>query len=150
MSRSVIPIILALLECYLANKSVEWRALPSGGPTLPHKREGRVLSVHVGKLVDELGVNPEWRQHFKNKSVRTIVNQACREQGLVGVGESIPLQQPNQPAARAPDRSGNRVLLVEAEATILAQAQRIGELEGRLRLMQSTGVLVQLPRLGKA
>ncbi|HEY0835785.1 MAG TPA: hypothetical protein VGE72_17915 [Azospirillum sp.] len=150
MSATVVPEILAALEPYLEDKDRAWQAQPEGSrePTLPCKRENGVLSIHVGNLVKELGINPEWRQHFKKRELRAVVNAVCRTQGLKGIGEDGPVADADAAVKKVIVRQGadNKRLaeqLVEAQATILRQRQRIAELEGQLGLAQADGVLLR-------
>ena len=142
MSKSVVPEIMAILVPYLAERANEWRASPGTGPTLPHKRECGLLSVHVGELVRHLGLNPEWRQHFKKQSLRTIVNAACLEQGLIGIGEVAPPRVPAATANVELPRGTSSPQGPEVKSTLLWQAQRIAELEGRLGMVRSSGLLI--------
>lgn len=143
MSRSVVPALLAVLGPYLASRAAAWRAHPDAGPTLPHKRQGRIASIHVTELVGALGVNPEWRQHFRKREVRDAVNSVCREQGLVGIGETA--TEPGLATATwtAERRDGAFGHCGDVDAALIAQASRIAELEGILGLARSGGVLVR-------
>ncbi len=143
MSKSVSPAIVALLVPYLAARAAEWRACPEAGPTLPHKRESGTASIHVGMLVRDLAVNPEWRQHFKKRELRDLVNATCREQGLVGIGETAPPPVPAPAAGPPGDRRLIPGQLADVQAALLWQSRRISELEGQIGLAQSEGVLVR-------
>ena len=150
MSASVVPDIIAALEPYLEAKERAWLAQPEDGrePTLPHKQENGSLVIHVGNLVRDLGINPDWRQHFKKTELRTLVNAVCRRQGLKGIGEDGPVANAETAVRKVIARQGsdnNRLAeqLAEAQATILRQRKRIAELEGQLDLAQTDGVLVR-------
>ncbi len=144
MSRSVVPTMVAVLEAYLAARAAEWRTCPEAGPTLPCKRESGTASIHVRELVRELGVNPEWRQHFRKQQLRDLVNASCREQGLLGIGETAPFPASETAANPAIVRRAPKGELAGAEAALLQQRHRIAELEGQLGLAETDGVLFRV------
>jgi hypothetical protein len=150
MSKTVVPDILAVLEPYLEAKEQAWLAQPEGDrqPTLPHKQESGIVAIHVGDLVRDLGINPEWRQHFRKPELRSLVNALCRKQGLKGIGEEGAVANAEAAVRKVIARQGsdnNRLAeqLVEAQATIVRQRKRIAELEGQLDLAQTDGVLLR-------
>jgi hypothetical protein len=150
MSKTVVPDILIILEPYLETKEQAWVAQPECNrqPTLPHKQENGTLSIHVGDLVRELGINPDWRQHFKKKELRALVNAVCRKQGVKGIGEDGPVANAEAAVRKVIARQGSdnsrlAEQLVEAQATIMRQRQQIAELEGQLDLSQTDGILLR-------
>jgi hypothetical protein len=150
MSTSVVPDIVAVLEPYLEAKDQAWLAQPGDAkePTLPYKEENGSASIHVGNLVRDIGINPDWRQHFKKPELRALVNAICRRQGLQGIGEDGPVANAEAAVRKVIARQGsdnNRLAeqLAEAQATILRQRQRIAELEGQMDLAQTDGVLLR-------
>lgn len=145
MTASVMPDIVRLLEPYLESKEAAWTAQPEGDrkPTLPHKQENGILAVHVGNLVRDLGINPDWRQHFKKPELRALVNAMCRKQGLKGIGEDGPVADAEAIVRQGADNKRLAEQLTEAQAAILAQRRRIAELEGQLDLAQTHGVLLR-------